>query len=143
MAGQLSTGSQERMLESASGGLVDGGNGRNRAEQHFLAALEMFAAGEQQRAIAEYQLCLAADPGFTDAMHGLVRIYQDLEQIEDAIAAARRITETDAEDVLAHTSLSILYQKKGMVPEAEAEANKARILGWKHQLREQKSKLTG
>jgi hypothetical protein len=45
--------------------------------------------------------------------------------------------------VLAHTSLSILYQKKGLVPEAEAEANKARILGWKHQLREQKRKLTG
>jgi len=36
---------------------------------------------------------------------------------------------------LAHTSLSILYQKKGMVPEAEAEANKARILGWKQQLK--------
>jgi len=37
--------------------------------------------------------------------------------------------------VLAHTSLSILYQKKGMVPEAEEEANKARILGWKQQLK--------
>lgn len=111
---------------------------QHTAEEHFLAALELFAAGEPQGAIAEYQLCLAADPAFTDAMHGLVRIYQDLGRIEDAIAVARRITETDAEDVLAHTSLSILYQKKGMVPEAEAEANKARILGWKHQLREQK-----
>jgi hypothetical protein len=28
-----------------------------------------------------------------------------------------------------------LYQKKGMVPEAEAEANKARVLGWKQQLK--------
>jgi len=33
------------------------------------------------------------------------------------------------------TSLSILYQKKGMVPEAEAEGNKARVLGWKQQLK--------
>ena len=108
------------------------------AEQHFLAGLELFARGEQQRAIAEYQLALGADPLFTDAMHGLVRIYQDLDQLEDAIALAVRISETDPEDVLAHTTLSILYQKKGMVPEAEAEANKARILGWKHQLRAQK-----
>jgi Tfp pilus assembly protein PilF len=113
-------------------------NGQNAAEQHFLAGLELFAAGEEQLAIAEYQLALAADPRFTDAMHGLVRIYQDLEQLEEAVALARRIAETDPEDVLAHTTLSILYQKKGMVPEAEVEANKARILGWKHQLRAQK-----
>jgi hypothetical protein len=32
--------------------------------------------------------------------------------------------------------LSILYQRKGMVPEAEAEAAKARILGWKQQLKQ-------
>ena len=110
----------------------------NSAERHFLAGLALFARGEQQRAIAEYALALASDPRFTDAMHGLVRVYQDLDQLDDAVALAVRISETDPEDVLAHTTLSILYQKKGMVPEAEAEANKARILGWKHQLRAQK-----
>jgi Tfp pilus assembly protein PilF len=116
---------------------VDEENG-DSAEQHFLTGLELFARGEQQRAIAEYELALASDPCFTDAMHALVRIYQDLDQLEQAVALARRISDTDPEDVLAHTTLSILYQKKGMVPEAEAEANKARILGWKHQLRAQK-----
>jgi Tfp pilus assembly protein PilF len=44
----------------------------------------------------------------------------------------------DPDDILAHTSLSILYQKKGMVPEAEAEGNKARVLGWKQQLKRPK-----
>jgi Tfp pilus assembly protein PilF len=122
---------------------VSENNGQSAAERHFLAGLELFAAGEQQRAIAEYRSALAADPGHTDAMHGLVRIYQDREQIEEAVALARRISETDPEDVLAHTTLSILYQKKGMVAEAEAEANKARIMGWKQQLRAQKNKLTG
>ena len=116
------------------------GKNGNAAEQHFLSGLELFASGEQQRAIAEYQLALAADPHFTDAMHGLVRIYQDLDQLDEAVALAQRISETDPEDVLAHTTLSILYQKKGRVPEAEAEANKARILGWKHQLRAQRTK---
>lgn len=110
------------------------------AERHFLAGLALFAAREQQPAIAEYQLALAADPHYTDAMHGLARIYQDLDQLEEAVALAQRISEIDPEDVLAHTTLSILYQKKGMVPEAEAEANKARILGWKHQLRAQRTK---
>ena len=32
-------------------------------------------------------------------------------------------------------SLSVLYQKKGMIPEAEAEGAKARVLGWKQQLK--------
>lgn len=118
---------------------MDGSNGRSAAEEHFQAGLELFAAGEQQRAIAEYQLALEADSHFTDAMHGLIRIYQDLEQLDEAVALARRISEADPEDVLAHTTLSILYQKKGMVAEAEAEANKARIMGWKHQLRAQKN----
>jgi len=44
-------------------------------------------------------------------------------------------TAVDSDDILARTSLSILYQKKGMVPEAEAEGNKARVLGWKQELK--------
>jgi Tfp pilus assembly protein PilF len=122
---------------------VHGKKGQSAAERHFLAGLELFAAGEAHPAIAEYELALAADPNLTDAMHGLVRIYQDLDEVDKAVALARRVAETDPEDVLAHTTLSILFQKKGMVPEAEAEANKARILGWKHQLRAQKNKLIG
>src|SRR5579871_3828535 len=47
----------------------------------------------------------------------------------------QRIAELDADDVLAHTSLSVLYQKKGMIAEAEAEGAKARVLGWKQQLK--------
>ena len=62
----------------------------------------------------------------------------DLESQRASMAGARqilekRIAELDPDDVLAYTSLSVLYQKKGMIPEAEAEANKARILGWKQQ----------
>ncbi len=68
-------------------------------------------------------------------MHGMARTLQDLNRLDEAIAVAKRIAELDPDDVLAHTSLSVLYQKKGMIPEAEAEANKARILGWKQQLK--------
>jgi hypothetical protein len=46
----------------------------------------------------------------------------------------------DPEEVLAHTSLSILYQHKGMIAEAEAAALKAKLLGWKKQLQQQKPK---
>jgi tetratricopeptide (TPR) repeat protein len=108
---------------------------REVAEDHYYAALDHFADGCHEQAVAEYEKSIAADPTFIDALHGLARAYQDMERYDDAIAAAKRIAEIDKDDVLAHTSLSILYQKKGMVPEAEEEANKARILGWKQQLK--------
>jgi hypothetical protein len=37
--------------------------------------------------------------------------------------------------VLALTRLSIIYQHKGMIAEAENAAAKAKIMGWKEQLR--------
>ncbi len=108
---------------------------RQKAEDHYYAALDLVAEGEQERALAEYQHSLAADPVFTEAMHGMARTLQDLNRLDEAIAVAKRIAELDPDDVLAYTSLSVLYQKKGMILEAEAEANKARILGWKQQLK--------
>jgi Flp pilus assembly protein TadD len=105
------------------------------AEDHYYAALDLFAGGQAEAAIAEYEKSVAADPSFTEAMHGLARALQDLNRFDEAIAVASRIAELDPDDVLAHTSLSVLYQKKGMIPEAEAEGNKARILGWKQQLK--------
>ncbi len=108
---------------------------RQSAEDHYYAALDLMAEGEQERAVEEYRKSLQADPQFTEAMHGLARALQDLQRYDEAIEVAKRIAELDPDDVLAHTSLSVLYQKKGMIPEAEEEGNKARILGWKQQLK--------
>jgi len=108
---------------------------RRAAENHYYRALDHYAEGRHEQAIADYEAAIAADSSFLDAMHGLARVLQDTEQYDKAIAVAGRIAELDPDDVLAHTSLSILYQRKGMVPEAEAEAAKARVLGWKQQLK--------
>jgi tetratricopeptide (TPR) repeat protein len=108
---------------------------RHQAELHYYAALDLVLDGHHEQATAEYRLALAADPKFTDALHGLSRALQDLNRLDEAIAVSQQISEIDPADILAHTSLSILYQKKGMVPEAEAEGNKARVLGWKQQLK--------
>jgi Flp pilus assembly protein TadD len=109
---------------------------RRQAEDHYYAALDLMADGRAAEAVDELRKSLAADPKFTDALHGLSRALQDLNRLDEAIEVATRIAQLDPNDVLAHTSLSILYQKKAMIPEAEAEANKARILGWKQQLKQ-------
>ena len=110
-------------------------NARQKAEDHYYAALDLMADGNLEKAVAEYRESVSADPTFTESMHGLARALQDLQRYDEAIEVANRIAELDPDDVLAHTSLSVLYQKKGMIPEAEAEGAKARVLGWKQQLK--------
>jgi tetratricopeptide (TPR) repeat protein len=110
-------------------------NAREKAEDRYYAALDLMADGKLEEAVTAYRESLAADPAFTEALHGLARALQDLQRYDEAIAAAQQITVLDPDDVLAHTSLSVLYQKKGMIPEAEEEGAKARVLGWKQQLK--------
>jgi tetratricopeptide (TPR) repeat protein len=110
-------------------------NARQQAEDHYYAALDLMAEGKLDEAVSAYRESISIDPSFTEAMHGLARALQDLQHYDEAIGVAQKITELDPDDVLAHTSLSVLYQKKGMIPEAEAEGAKARVLGWKQQLK--------
>ena len=109
-----------------------------KAESHYYTALDLFASGDAEAAIAEFEASIVADPTFMDARHGLSRALQETGNIDRAIEEATAIANLDSDDVLSHTSLSILYQIKGMIAEAEAESAKARILGWKYQLKEQK-----
>lgn len=110
-------------------------NARQKAEDLYYTALDLMADGNLEKAVSVYNESLQADPTFTEAMHGLARALQDLQRFDQAIEVANRIAEIDPDDVLAHTSLSVLYLKKGMIPEAEAEGAKARVLGWKQQLK--------
>lgn len=106
------------------------------AEQKYHEALDLIASGEPAEAANRFRAALDLDPGLFDAMHGLIRALQDAGDYDQAIAVAHELVARDPEDPLAHTSLSILYQHKAMVPEAEAEALKAKLLGWKLELRE-------
>ena len=109
------------------------------AEDHYYAGIDFFGEGKIEEAIAEYNRALELDPKFSDALHGLAQAYHAREDFDRTIEAARRILELNPDDILAWTTISRAFQRKGMVPEAEEAGNKARILGWKHQLREQKA----
>ena len=110
------------------------------AEELYHEALDQLAEGDAAGAAEKLRRCLEVDPGMLDAMHGLVRALQEQGDFDEAIEVAQRLLQLDPEEVLAHTSLSILYQHKGMIAEAEGEALKAKLLGWKKQLQQQKAK---
>jgi tetratricopeptide (TPR) repeat protein len=111
----------------------------NTAEDHYYAGIDLFGEGKWAEAIAEYVRALELNPQFSDALHGLAQAYHAQQDFDRTIETAQRILALDPEDILAWTTISRAYQRKGMVPEAEEAGNKARILGWKQQLREQKA----
>jgi Tfp pilus assembly protein PilF len=112
---------------------------REIAEQKYHEALDLVAGENPVAAAVTFRQALDLDPNLLDAMHGLVRALQDTSDYDQAIAVAIELIARDPDDPLAHTSLSILYQHKGMVPEAEAEALKAKLLSWKLELRDSRT----
>lgn len=104
-------------------------------EDYFEMAVNCFGENRLEESIEYYKRALSMDPGFQDALHGIGMSLFNLGRVDEAISAARKLVDIDAEDVLAHTSLSMFYQAKGMIEEAEKEGNLAKVLGWKEDLK--------
>jgi len=102
----------------------------------FDRAVDLVAEEKLDDAVKTYQEAIALDADFADAWQGLALALNDLGRHQEAIEAGKKLCELTPDDVLAHTTLSRLYQAAGMIPEAEAEGGKARLLDWKRQLKE-------
>ena len=107
-------------------------------EEHYNEGMELFAQNRLEEAVAAYGRALGEDPNYVDALHALAMTYAHQEKLDQAIEVAKRLIEAAPEDELAYTSLSIFYQQKGMIAEAEQIAAKARTLSWKRQFQESK-----
>jgi phage-related minor tail protein len=68
-------------------------------------------------------------------VHALIRALSDADRPSEALALTQQLIVREPEDVLAHTRLSMLLQRLGDVPAAEAAATRAKLLGWKLELR--------
>lgn len=109
---------------------------RQLAQARYDQAIEDLSRGDAPAAITGFRAALTLDPAFADAAHGLIHALKSAGQLDEAVAVTQALIASDPDDTLAHTSLSILYQQQGKVPEAEAAALKAKLLGWKRQLRQ-------
>jgi len=101
----------------------------------FDTALDCMTANDAAGAVVHFERVLAIDPAHAEARHGLVRALEDAGRVDEALTVTEELIAADPEDVLAVTRLSMIYQHKGMIPEAEAAATRAKILGWKQELR--------
>jgi tetratricopeptide (TPR) repeat protein len=82
---------------------------RAEARAVYKRGFQHFVDERYDEAIALYREALELDPALCIAWN------------DDAIRAGERLVELDAQDPLSHTNLSILYMRKGMIAEAEAE----------------------
>jgi tetratricopeptide (TPR) repeat protein len=98
-------------------------------------ALDHMAAGHPAEAIPLLRRAVALAPDHPAASHALLRALEDSGDLDAALALVHTLIARDPNDPLPHTRLSILLQKKGDVPAAEAASARARILEWKRQLR--------
>ncbi len=87
----------------------------------YKEAFSHFTRGEFDQAVAGYRRCLEVDPGNANAWSGLAMALSRLDDLDGAIEAGRKAVELDPDEPLGHTSLSMFYQQKGMIPEAEDE----------------------
>lgn len=105
-------------------------------EELFDRAVDHVADGDVEAAVRMYLDAIALDAHYADAWQGLALAYSSLGRHQEAIDAAKRLIELTPDDVLAHTTLSRMFQAAGMIAEAEAAGGQARILDWKRQLKE-------
>jgi len=105
------------------------------AKALYRRGFEHFANDRHDEAIALYEQALRVDPALAIAWNGLSLAHRQKGDLEAAIAAGRRLIELEPDDALSHTNLSILYQRRGMIPEAEEEKAIAMQIQMKQQAR--------
>ncbi|MEM9380368.1 MAG: tetratricopeptide repeat protein [Planctomycetota bacterium] len=106
-----------------------------RRQVPYMEGLKLFGEDKHEEAIGKYEESLQIDPEWTEALHGKAMALMQLERYDDAIEVGLRIVDLDPNDAFAHTSLSMFYQRKGMIDEAEKEGAKARMIAWKEELK--------
>lgn len=84
--------------------------------------------GDLEGAVAKWQEILTIDPDYVLAHMALGVHLQKLGQLDEAIKHAVRVTELEPNDSFSFTQLSVIYQRCGRIPEAEAAMDKAKYL---------------
>ena len=91
------------------------------AKEYYMAGLGKLGAGDLEGAIAEFEQAVADDASFYMAHLGWAQALDRQGKVDEAIEQVNLALQIVPDEALAHTSLSRLYQQKGMIDEAEKE----------------------
>lgn len=93
----------------------------SEARARYKDGIEHYAAGRTDEAVASYRQALEINGEMAMAWNGLAMALAKAGDLDAALDAAKRYVELEPEEALAHTSLSVIYQRMGRIPEAEEE----------------------
>ena len=102
----------------------------------YLNGLKQFGASQHKYAIASFRQALELDPEWTDCLQALSMALMNAGELDEALETAKKNCELATTDPLAYTSLSMIYQRLDRIDDAETAQNKARLLSWKQELKE-------
>ena len=88
-------------------------------EELYDKGLTHFGNNELEKAVAAFDELIKQYPDYADGYIGLGHAYERMHKYDEAIEAIKKAIEINPNDNLAYTSLSVCYQRKGMIPEAE------------------------
>ena len=95
-----------------------------------------FAIGESAPALEKLRRATNLAPGSFPAWHALAEVCFAERLLDEALLAAEKAATISPEDIHIHTSLSRIWMERGDKTRAESHGAKARMLGWKEQLKE-------
>ena len=96
-----------------------------------------FTMGDHAPALEKLEQAIAMDPACVAAWHAMAEIQFDQDAYEKALEAATVAVGLREADVHIHTTLSRIWMELGNKEEAEKHGARARVLGWKEQLKEE------
>jgi predicted Zn-dependent protease len=94
-----------------------------------------FTMSETDAALDKLARATAAVPGSFEAWHATAEILFSARRFDEALAAAEKAHALRPDDIFINTSLSRIWMERGDKPRAEQFGARARILGWKDQLK--------
>ncbi len=94
-----------------------------------------FSIGETDAAIAKLGQAVELAPGSFEAWHALAEVNFSVQRFDAALVAAERAHALRPDDIFINTSLSRIWMEKGDKTQAEHFGTRARVLGWKDQLK--------
>lgn len=98
------------------------------AVEHYEKGMEYFGDDHLEEAIEELRMAVETEPDYGDALHALAMCYYHQRDYDRALEYGHRFREAEPSNALAYTSLSMFYNAKGMIKEAEDMGAKARTV---------------
>lgn len=95
-----------------------------------------FSLGDAELAVEKLHEATRLAPREVEAWHALAEVLFQQRRLDEALTAAERAHVLGPDDVFVNTSLSRIWMEKGNKERAEHFGARARVLGWKDQLRQ-------